>query len=615
MPGGDGLPAASVLGVHMVIRAEVEALGRPALLQQFDLILTAIESPVLSLGLFGRPVRFSSLPQAEREALMKAWATSPIPLKRTAYQNLKQLVLLYTYGQEGSPYRALAGYEAPTLDPPAPTRLTVRTPRADELVDCDVCVIGSGAGGGVVAATLAASGKRVVVLERARLLREDGFDGRELAGQARLFLDRGLTTTTDSAIAIRAGSAVGGGTVVNWSTSLRIPDDVREEWRAAGIADDLDWHYRAVEGRMNVNTDESPRNAPNAMLEKGLRALSYAATTIPRNVRGCGDCGPCVVGCRRGAKQSSLRTFLADACGAGAEILDGCDARRIVVEDGRAQGVIARVDGGELFVHAKQIALAGGSICSPAVLLRSGIARDRAGRGLRLHPVAVVAGHYDGALVPWRGVPQSVMSEEFAHAEGAYGFRFECAPAHPGLMASGFPWWGSEHHLRQMEHARHTAPLLGIVRDREGGRVYLDRQGAPLIDYFPHEMERRLLVRAQHELAKIHVAAGAHRVHTLHTPPLEWKEGENVNAFHAEIDRRGVVPNRLLLFSAHQMSTCAIGTSPKASVADPDARVWGVPGLYVTDASAFPSASGVNPMLSIMALARRAAQKMLAASS
>ena len=233
-------------------------------------------------------------------------------MKRTAFQDLKRLTLLLTYGMEDSPWRASTGFIPPTPDPPDVSRLTVRTPSPGEVVDADAVVIGSGAGGSVAAAVLAAAGRRVVVLERAAMVTEEHFGGPELEGLAGLFLDRGLTATSDRWIAIRAGSAVGGGTVVNWSTSLRAPAAVRDEWRAAGIDDDLDEHYAAVETDLDVTTAESAPNGPNGRLEAGLAELGLSMTVVPRNVRDCGDCGPCAVGCRRGAKRSALRTYLAD---------------------------------------------------------------------------------------------------------------------------------------------------------------------------------------------------------------------------------------------------------------------------------------------------------------
>jgi choline dehydrogenase-like flavoprotein len=614
VPAAEGLPSASELGIHRRLLAEVDALGRPALRQQLDMLLSVADTGLGNLLLSGRPRAVSAMTQAQREAWLRGLANSPIALKRTAFQDLKRLTLLLAYGIEDSPWRARSGFVPPVPDAPSPSNVRVRTPQPGEVVEADVVVIGSGAGGGVAAGILAAAGKRVVVLERAAMVTEDGFGGPELDGLGSLFLDRGLAATSDRWISIRAGSAVGGGTVVNWSSSLRAPDAVREEWRAAGVGDDLDEHYAAIERDLHVTSAESERNGPNARLEAGLRALGHPVTTIPRNVVGCGDCGPCAVGCRRGAKQSTLRTFLASACERGAEILDRSEVVRVLLDDGRAAGVTAKVPGGEITVRARHVALAGGSILSPVVLLRSGIATATAGRGLHVHPVAAIAGLYPESLQPWSGVPQSVMSDAFAEIdEGRWGFRMEAAPTHPGLIASGFPWWTSQDHREVMARCDHVAAFLGIVRDRGTGRISIGRDGGVDISYQPGAAERELLRRASVELAKVHRAAGADRIIPLVTPPHGWREGEAFDPWLDGLGRRSISPNRILLFTAHQMSSCRIGTSPRDSVADPDGQVHGVPGLWVTDASAMPSASGVNPMLSLMALARRTATRMAAA--
>ncbi len=163
-----------------------------------------------------------------------------------------------------------------------------------------------------------------------------------------------------------------------------------------------------------------------------------------------------------------------------------------------------------------------------------------------------------------------------------------------------------------MAEAAHFAAFIGIVRDRTTGRVDLDRDGAVRVRYAPGPPERALLRRAMVELARIHRAAGARRQFTLHTPPLTLDPGDSFDAFEAELERRPIASNRVLLFTAHQMSSCRIGQSPRDSVADPDGQAWGVHGLFVADASALPTACGVNPALSIMAVARRTAERMAA---
>jgi len=611
VPGdGASLPSASSLGTPHRLRSELEALDRPALIAELDRLLDTVESPVMNAALTGRPVRFTSLDQAQREEYLRRWAASPLGLKRRAFQVLKRLTLFYTYGAEDSPYWKFAGYQRPELPMPAtPAALNVRQARPGETIDADVCVIGSGAGGAVVAAELAARGRHVVVLERASYCAEPDFKGLELSGSASLYLDRGIASTEDRAIALLAGSAVGGGTVVNWSTSLRLPDSIREEWGRMGV-DGLDPHYDAVEARLDVDTNESARNGPNAALERGLEQLGLAYRTIPRNVRGCGDCGHCGFGCRLGAKQSTLRTYLVDAARDGAQIIAGCEARRIESAAGRVTGVVARVAGGEIRVRTACIALAGGALLSPALLLRSGLGGDQVGRHLSLHPVAVIAGQYDDPVYPWRGVPQSVVSDAFNDLTPGYGCRIECPPALPGILAASLPWWGSRQHREEMARAAKTAAFILIARDREGGRITLDRQGEAQIHYRMDQATAAILVTAMIEGLRIHRAAGARRVATLHTPPLFVEEGTDGQAAEAEISRRGVHPNRVTIFSAHQMATCRIGNDRTTSVANPDGQLWDLNGLYVTDASAFPTSSGVNPMLSVMALARRTAQRI-----
>jgi choline dehydrogenase-like flavoprotein len=610
---GDGadLPPASELGIHRAILGEVRALGRPALESQLRLFLRAVENPLASALLTGMPRRFSRASLAERETYLRRMATSPVPLTRTAFQDLKRLTFLLLYGIEDSPYRRATGYVAPVPDAPVETVLDVRTPVPGEVIEADVCVVGSGAGGGVAAAILAAAGRRVVVLERAAHATERDFGGPELEGLAKLFLDRGLTATDDRWISIRAGSAVGGGTVVNWSSSIRLPDVVREEWRAAGI-DDLDPAYDAVEAEIDVTSAESEPNGPNAALARGLDALGLPRQVIPRNVRGCTECGPCAVGCRSGAKRSGLRTYLAAACADGASILDRTEARRILVRDGRVEGVVAAVPGGEITVRARHVALAGGALLSPVLLQRSGIADGVAGRTLRMHPVTAVAGVHPQRIDAWSGVPQSVMSDAFAEIDGVHGFRIEAAPMHPGIVGTALPWWSGPQHAASLARAAHTAAFIAIVRDRTPGRIDVDRDGAPRIRYGVGVPERRLLLRAMLELARLQEAAGAGRIFTLHTPPLEREPGGSTADLLAGIERRGVAPNRVLLFTAHQMSSCRIGTDARDSTADPDGRVRGVDGLWVTDASAFPTSSGVNPMLTILALSRRTALRMAA---
>ena len=615
---GTFVPEGSPGAIADAIVAELTAIERPKLLADLGLFLRLIDSRVVNQVLVGRPVRFSDLAQREREAYLRRWADSRVGLLRTAFQAVKRLSLFIAYSRPEAGAAALlpdTGYTRP--DPlPLPDRPLAIAPlavRDGDTLDCDVCVVGSGAGGAVAAFEAAAAGRSVIVLERGPAWSEPDLVPREAEGSARLFWDRGLAATDDLGIVLFAGRAVGGGTVVNWMTSLRLPAAVRAEWEALGVdgmGRELDEHYAAIEERIEVNTDESIRNAPNDALARGLDALGLRWSVIPRNARGCGDCGHCGYGCRAGAKRSSARTYLTDAVARGARVVAGCEARTITTAGGTVTGVVAHAGGRRISVRCGRIVLAGGAIGTPALLLRSGLGGPWAGRRLYLHPVPAVFGWYPEPVRMWSGVPQSVMSDAFAHVDGAYGFRLEVPAVLPGVAAAGISWRSAEDHRAVMQALDHHAAFIPIVRDREPGRVRVDRDGAAVVSYTVGGADAAVCVRAIVETAKVHLAAGAREVRTFHTRPLAIGPGGDMGLFAAAVARRGVAPNTIGMFSAHQMGTAGMG-GERASVSDPDGAVRGVRGLHVADASAFPNAAGVNPMLTVMALARRNARRML----
>jgi choline dehydrogenase-like flavoprotein len=206
---------------------------------------------------------------------------------------------------------------------------------------------------------------------------------------------------------------------------------------------------------------------------------------------------------------------------------------------------------------------------------------------------------------------------QFAHLKGNYGIWFEVMPAQPGLAALLTPWAGGREHKQTMTRLGHVAAQIVLARDTGEGHIALDPHGDPIIHYWPNETDQKHLLRGVNELTRIALAGGAVGVGTLHAAPLLLEsEGHKPGAvtdkalkqFLGTVERRGVVPNRLLLGTAHQMGTCRMGASPKTAVTDPYGAVYGVRGLYVADGSLMPTAAGVNPMLSIYALSYRVAQ-------
>ena len=599
------------------VAGHVATLPRAADRAEFDLLLRLFESRAVNLFLAGIPRPFSAMTPAQRERYLRGWATSRLPPRRKAFQALKRIVTVTHYTTPGA---------ARTLDYPGPLGPAPKPPKpiqplaitADTTLTCDVVVVGSGAGGAVVAAELAARGKDVIVLEKGGYHNEADFTQQEGDGLERLYDAGGLLATRDLGLVILQGATLGGGTVVNYTTSFATPESVRDEWaREHGLP-----HFTGTEftrsldtaaHRIGVNTDHAAPSGRDRVLIRGLDRLGWHHGLLPRNVRGCTQddaCGYCGYGCRIAAKQSTLVTYLPDAVAHGARIVVDCDVQRVVIAGGRATGVEARVRGHALTVRAQAVVVACGSIHSPALLLRSGVNLPALGRFLALHPATAVFGEMDEPVRPWTGTLQAHYSDQFADLDRGYGFKFETAPVHPSLLALAAPWESAGQYADRMGRLARTALCGILLRDRFGGRVSIDRAGCPVVDYRVSRYDAVHLRRALASAAELLEAAGAREI----WPPLarwiSYQPGapRAREAWLARVDAAGWGANQLLLVTFHQMASCRMGASARSSVVDPEHRVWGVRGLYVADASVFPTASGVNPMLTIMGIAHRAAQ-------
>jgi choline dehydrogenase-like flavoprotein len=332
-------------------------------------------------------------------------------------------------------------------------------------------------------------------------------------------------------------------------------------------------------------------------------------------------CGYCFAGCQKGCKQSTMTTFLQDAADAGARFVVGARADRILVADGQASGVQATVthaDGTitELTVHAPTVVAAAGAIESPALLLRSGIGGPAAGQHLRLHPASLVGGVYEEPIEGWIGQIQSALSDQFTKIEGEHGFLIEATTVAPAIVAMSLPFEDGATHKQFLQgKLRHVAPFISVARDHGEGRVVIDEHGRALTRWsFDDDIDAGMFRRAMVELARLHRAAGAREIVTFYQrPTLAWREGEDFDAFLAAIEAGSLAANDVAAFTAHQMGSCRMGTDPADSVADGRGELHDTRGVWIGDASAFPTAPGVNPMISIMSLAHRTAANILAA--
>jgi long-chain-alcohol oxidase len=563
--------------------------------------------------------RFDRLSQERRERILLAWCNSRLVTRRAAFHGLRKAALVLAYGLPApggapNPTWERMGYPGPIgpVAEPPPKAIEPLPVTGDLELDCDVCVVGSGAGGGTAAAVLAGAGLDVVVLEAGAYYDDADFDGAELRGYRR-YLGNASAATHDQAVGILAGACLGGGTVVNYTTSFRTPDEVREEWAGhelpAFTSETFTKSLDVVCERLSVNRDHNRRSRREELVHRGLARLGWHEDAQPRNVRGCdqgSSCGYCPYGCRLGAKQSTVKTWLLDASNAGARILVGTRAERVLVERGAAAGVEARTDAGRMVhVHSRAVVVACGSIMTPALLRRSGLGNSLVGRHLRLHPVAATLGIFDEEVRPWEGTMQAIYSDEHRNLDGGYGLKYETTAEHPTFIATFTPWRGAAKHAELMDRTRYGVGIGALLRDRGEGRVRTDRGGRPIVHYRLSPSDARHLRVGVEGTARILEAAGARRIVLGHAQLVDYEPGTrgSLAAFMRATDAAGFGPGRLSLFSFHQMGSARMGGSAGDSACDPEGQVWGVQNAVVCDASTFPTASGVNPMVTIEAIA------------
>ncbi|HEY6449718.1 MAG TPA: GMC family oxidoreductase, partial [Candidatus Cybelea sp.] len=558
-----------------------------------------------------------------RASLLAILADAPVERLRTGFAALKRLSLFLAYAESErgneNPTWARIGYPGPRHDADAGVEpLPIIVAREGEQVSADVVVIGSGAGGGVVASAFARAGKRVVVLEAGGAYDARTFTQREMM-MSQLYLDGGLTSTSDLGVAILAGSTVGGGTTVNWCTCLRLPERIADEWAGQSgipsLGDELAAHYARIESRLDIRPAAN-HNANNRVILDGASALGLHAAASPRNAASdCADgCGYCGFGCAYGKKQSTASTFLCDFATNGGAIYANASAVRIETSGDRARSVVARQtvapdDLRTFGVKADLFVVCAGALRTPGLLARSGIRNPLLGRRLFLHPVAAAVAEFDRPVEPWIGPMQSAYSDTFNYRSGNYGAKIEVAPSHPGMAALALPWENRASHAELMSRFRNAATMFALTRDRDHGSIDLDQEGSIRYRLSSHDGEN--LLAGLSGLFDLGFAAGAVRMMTLHAKPIEiersqWGRSQS-DTLGARLRRIGIAPNRQILFSAHQMGTAAMGSERQRSVVDPSGRVWDYENLLVADASIFPQSSGVNPMLTIMAMASRIA--------
>ncbi len=486
----------------------------------------------------------------------------------------------------------------------------------DLVEHCDVAVGGSGAGGAVVAADLACAGAQVIILEEGEYYTGRDFTAHALAEIGKLYRDRGFTGAIgNTLIAIPLGRAVGGTTTINSGTCWRAPEEVLGRWeREFGIPNlargGLASEFERIERTLGVAPVPDDLLGPGAeAFCRGARALGWRGENIPRNAVGCRGTGVCVFGCPRDAKQAMNVSYIPQALRAGARLHVRARAERVLIEDGRAVGVVAdrvgpdgRARGERLWVVAARTVLSAGALLTPVLLARSGLAErgGPVGRNLRIHPASRVTARFDRPIRAWEGVPQSYHIHEF-EPEGIF---LQGMVVPPAIHAVALPGFGHAHKERMAAYA-HMASFGVLISDTSSGRV-LTVGRRPLVWYWMNRNDTARLLRGISLAARAFFAAGAREVFTgVRQRPVLRSMAEA-----EELEHLPMRASDLEVMAFHPMGTARMGANALQCAVTPDGMMYGVPGLYIADASLLPTSPLVNPQLTIMALATRIANAL-----
>jgi choline dehydrogenase-like flavoprotein len=489
--------------------------------------------------------------------------------------------------------------------------------------DYDIVIVGSGAGGGTVAqelAPLCADGVRIAVLEKGPKLREDDYTGREIEMAQALYEDGGGFLTSDGSMTLAMGSAYGGSTVVYTGTSLIAPRRVIDGWNVPGLGfEEIERRSKKFMEQNNVHLiREAEINENNQMFARGCRRLGYNAQQFPVNVMGCLGSSLCNLGCPNLAKQGTHRVQLPQAERGGVEVVTRCEVLRL-----EGKTAVARVRPkhasekgepsswapGEYRIRSKVVIACGGAVHTPALLLRSRLPASlpRLGHGFTCHPALILVAEHHRSISNFVGHPKSYYLDDFVESEG---FVLETCMYFPFTTAKSLSGFGPSHSEFMQAFPRLQMILvLACDHAEPGNRVAVDRAGQPVVHYRFTPAVRKALARGTITSARIFFAAGALRVHVpaAAQPMVEARDADQLDDL---VDERRFRPGGVTVSAAHLQGGCGMGLTAVDSVTDSFGRVHGVPWLFVADASLFPDSVEINPYLTIMALADRAAQKI-----
>jgi choline dehydrogenase-like flavoprotein len=561
------------------------------------------------LAILGSGKRFRDLDHAGQEAMLRRWEESPAlrgPL--TAFM----MAVKMTHFDRREVYEGMGGKlnVVPSLEPARwlSQVIDAGTYEGDRDVECDVVVVGTGAGGAVVGRELADKGHAVVFVEEGRLVRRDEFTGSSTKAHQEFY--RGGISTGNNLFPVFMGRLVGGSTAVNGGTSFRTPRWVMDRWCEENRSDDftaerMEPYFRKVESILQVEPAKRQFVGKIAdVFDRGCSALGWSHFAIPRNAPGCEGTGFCDFGCRTDARRSTNISYIPPALEKGALLFTKLRAERVLIEGGRAVGVEGiGPDGRTIRVRGKAVIMAGGALPTPFFLMRQGLcgSSGQLGKNLTLHPSGGISAIFDEEIRGWESIPQGYGSDEFVKD----GILLTAAQPDLNYASIMFPFAG-DRLMAMMDGLAHIASFAVLIADDAKGRVLVDYDGSAAVHYrlTPRDVAR--YHQGLIKMAEICWAAGAKRV----MPAIFGWPTIDSRAQFERFKKAKLTATELLLTSYHPLGTCKMGPDPRTSVVDSNHQAHDLPGLFIVDGSTVSGPLGVNPQLTIMALATRAAEKI-----
>ncbi len=625
MPPSSSLPGADATSVARFERL-AQNLG-PGMVRAMKAGLWAAEAwPVTRLQ-GGPRLPLSQLSPEAAERAIVAWSESGSRHERWLLRGLLTPLKSAHFADErvASTVPCRREFDTPKVAEVAPYMQRVTDGRnvdTDLDLTCEVVVIGTGAGGAAVAYELARRGRAVIMLEGGHFNSRTEFRGRSQDAYAKMYLSLGGSIAIGNvAAAVLAGRGVGGSTTINSGTCYRAPSHTFARWgERYGLTmhtpDSLSPYYGRVESMLGVaEAKRSLMGGSDRVVGRGANLMGLSHKPLRRNAPDCDGQGVCCFGCPTGAKRSTDVSYVPEALKRGAELVTGARVEQIHVQGGRARGVTARLSSGRtLTIRAESVVVAGGALYTPLLLQKNGLMQGSGflGKNLSIHPATKVMALFDEEIDMSRGIPQATAIEDYAHE----GLMFEGASQPFDVTAVAIPWVG-ERFMDVMSRYQHVAQFGLMIQDKSRGSVRRGPDGAPVIFYNLGKEDLAQMQRGLGILSEVFLRAGAKRV----MPMVHGMEEITDDAGLARLREMKMRAGDFEVSAYHPLGTCRMGTDPRRSCVGPDGEAHDVAGLYVADGSVIPSSLGVNPQMTIMALALRTAEVLdaridrLAASS